>query len=209
MQNTEYTKEVQDNGQPQRTGGEVGVQRGFSQRIDTPEFAAAMGASNRSHTIIMALVCLLLAPLLTLVVALLSPQSRAVLLGACVVVEIIVAIIVVRILVKRYLGKSWDGEVIDQHVERERRGNSRRKQNVYVTRFRTDAGESKKHKERTIHRIYDYLKVGDRVRYHPQLNYPFEKEDKTADTYLLCPFCGSVQPIENDVCDVCAKPLLK
>ena len=209
MENIEYTEEVQEDIQVQRTGREVGVQRGFSQRVGTPEFKAAMGESNRTNTVVTVLVCLLLAPLLTLIVALLSPQSRAVLVGACVVVEAIVAVIVVRIFVKRYLGKPWDGEVVDQHVERERRGNSRHKQNVYVTRFRTDEGESKKHKERTIHRTYDYLRLGDRVRYHPQLNYPFEKEDKTGDTELLCPFCGTIQPIENDYCETCAKPLLK
>lgn len=186
-----------------------GIAPGFSTHIDTPEFQAAMGSANKTFTLTVAAVALLLAPLLTFIASLISPNNIGVLVGACVIVEIIVIAIVVRMLLKRFAGKSWDGEVVGQHIARETSGNRHTTRRVYVTEFVTSAGDKKKHKERTLHPMYDYLEVGDKVRYHPQLTYPFEKFDKSADESIPCPFCGMLQPIEHDTCETCKKPLLK
>lgn len=185
----------------------AGVSSGFSTRIDSAEFQEAMGKGNRTFTIAMILVALLLAPAIVGIAAVLSPNSLGVFVVVGAIVEIIVVILVVRTMLKRFAGKSWDGEVIAQLTARERSGNRSRK--VYITEFAVDGGGKKKQKESVRHPMYDYLAVGDRVRYHPQLTFPYEKYDKTADANLLCPFCGNFQPIENDYCDKCNKPLLK
>ena len=49
--------------------------------------------------------------------------------------------------------------------------------------------------------------MGDRVRYHPDIDY-YEKYDKSNDTHILCPFCNKVNPISDDVCK-CGAPVLK
>ena len=59
------------------------------------------------------------------------------------------------------------------------------------------------------HPLYDYLEVGDRVRFHPRLNVALEKYDKTGDEYLLCPFCGRQNPLDAHACVKCTRPLLR
>lgn len=180
---------------------------GFAERINTPEFKEAMSKSNRTNVIIYVLLLLFLAPLLTFIASLLMPSSFGVLVGAYVVVEIIMIVIVINLMVKRFAGKSWDGRVTNQRVTSEREGNTSHRRAVYVTQFVTDDGKKKAYKERTVSPFYDYLEVGDYVRYHPRLNYPFEKYEKNLD-YLVCPFCSIGQPVGNGYCKNCKKPLL-
>ena len=185
----------------------AGITPGFSERMETDEFQTAMKKANRTHVIVLAATAVLLAPLLVAIVSVIKPSNVGALVGAGVIVEAIIICIIVYMLAKRFGGKSWDGQVTGKRVSRERSGNSTRR--VFITEFTTDDGRKKKHKARTLHPTYDYLNVGDRVRYHPQLSYPFEKYDKTTDGLLLCPFCGDFQEIENDSCSRCKKPLLK
>lgn len=187
----------------------AGVTPGFSNRVDTDEFRNAMGKANRTFIIVMIIVGVVLAPLVTFIAWLISPQSAGLMIGACLIVEIIVIIVIVVQLLKRFKGKGWDGEVVEKEVRRERNSGTNTSTKVYVLKCVTDEGKKKTHKERGRHELYDYLKVGDRVRYHPQLTYPLEKYDKTQDAYLVCLFCSTKQNIENDYCGGCGKPLLK
>ena len=187
----------------------AGVTPGFSARINDAEFQQATKKGNRTFLIILIIVALALAPLVTFIAWLINPQDVSLMIGAYFVVELIVIIIVIVQLIKRFRGKCWDGEVVGKYVGKERSGNSGIRTAVYVTQFVTDQGKKKRHKEKGRSVFYDYLQVGDRVRYHPQLSFPFEKYDKTTSARLVCPFCGIVQDIESDYCGGCGKPLLK
>ena len=81
----------------------------------------------------------------------------------------------------------------------------------YVTYVRTTSGQMKKITEWTPTYLsaWNYLEVGDRFKYHPQLHFPYEKYDKTHETHLYCVGCLKKNPITADRCGKCGLPLLK
>ena len=155
----------------------AGIEVGFSPKFDTPEFQAAMGESNRRSTRTL-LIFGVVFPLLPAAICAVSMGPWA-FLPTLLLMYLFTIPVVVYFLVKRKTGKTWDGEVIDLiHIEREK-GADRE-----LVVCRTDAG--KKVSLRDNSGMYSYLRTCDRVRFHPRLNVPLEKYDKTHDTYLKC-----------------------
>lgn len=192
------------NGQPIMDARAAGIRPGYSKKFDTPEFQEAMKASNSAITRYTVIGVLAIPAVLTLIATPFVGESWQIMALACVVLYIIVVPYAVFQLVKRNTGKTWDGTVVDLIC----RKHYRRADEYYVV-CRTKEGKTVKIREFVNAPLFEYLKVGDRVRYHPRLNVPLEKYDKTHDTYLVCPFCMSRQALENDNCDKCGKPLLK
>jgi hypothetical protein len=56
--------------------------------------------------------------------------------------------------------------------------------------------------------LYNYYRIGDRVRHHGALR-SFEKYDKTGDKFIPCNACATLCDIHDDVCFRCKCPLLK
>lgn len=56
--------------------------------------------------------------------------------------------------------------------------------------------------------MYDYLSVGDRVRYHPAFE-TYEKYDKSKDKIIYCNVCRMMNPVANDRCKRCDNLLFK
>ncbi|MBC3803010.1 zinc-ribbon domain-containing protein [Acetobacterium fimetarium] len=56
--------------------------------------------------------------------------------------------------------------------------------------------------------MYDYFAIGDRIRYHQGLG-TYEKYDKSGDRIIYCNVCSAENPITNDRCVRCNRPLLK
>ncbi len=56
--------------------------------------------------------------------------------------------------------------------------------------------------------LYNYYRIGDRVRHHAGLN-SYEKYDKTRDSIIFCAACATLCDIGDDVCYRCKCPLLK
>lgn len=119
-----------------------------------------------------------------------------------------------------YLSKakhSWDGIVINKKSKnKSRRFSDGEIQNYiqYTIYFRTDSGKkeisvSHSNDGSDYRDYYDYLNVGDRVRYHPQLPFKYEKYDKSHDSEIPCMFCKTMNDIQNDRCDVCNCLLFK
>lgn len=81
----------------------------------------------------------------------------------------------------------------------------------YVTYIRRSDGKNDKIVETTPTKFsaWQYLQVGDRYMYHPQLHFPYEKYDKTRESHLYCVSCLKANPITNDRCSKCGVPLLK
>ena len=114
--------------------------------------------------------------------------------------------------------RPWEGVVVNKYArERVRQCNDKYDNHIetqtyfeYHLEFRTAAGEKKEIMERdSTRRYYDYFRVGDYVRYHPQLNNFYEKYDKSRDKYLICPVCGKESKASLDRCKYCHNILVK
>ena len=106
----------------------------------------------------------------------------------------------------------WEGQVVDKTVkEKSKHSNSDDSETYteYTTVIKTLAGKSKRITERDSQRdMYDYLKVGDRVRYYPVFG-TYEKYDKSRDRIIYCNVCKMMNPIKNDRCKRCDNLLFK
>ena len=79
----------------------------------------------------------------------------------------------------------------------------------YTVAITTDTGKKKTIVEKDPRRyMYDYLSVGDRVRYHPKFS-TYEKYDKSKDRIIYCIVCTTMNPIQNDRCKRCNNLLFK
>ena len=113
-------------------------------------------------------------------------------------------------------GKQWDGTVTEKHTETRQEKTSadgddcHSTYTLYIVQIRKENGRVKKLKEKEHnHPYYDYLQVGDRVRYHPQFNYYYEKYDKSRDSYAFCPVCACKNNLSRDTCARCGVPVIK
>ncbi len=113
--------------------------------------------------------------------------------------------------VKKKLEKQWDGVVIDKYTKSSSKNDAHNSTyTAYIVVIRKENGHIKKIEEREYNRsYYDYLQIGDRVRYHPQFNCYFEKYDKRNDRYAICPICGRKNDIKLDSCTRCKVPIIK
>ena len=106
----------------------------------------------------------------------------------------------------------YEAVVIDKEVRDEyKSGSDEGRTTVYKTIVRTTDGRKKVIQETSnIPRsAYEYLCVGDRFRYHPQLAYPYEKYDKSKDGFIYCACCMAKNELSGDRCVKCGVPLLK
>lgn len=97
---------------------------------------------------------------------------------------------------------TWDGEVVEKEIiEKE-----------MVTEFVVYI-EDQKHKRHEIKiendaTLYNYFKIGEKVRYHGKLK-TYEKNDKTGDDIIFCNACSFMHEIDEIICTNCGCPLLK
>ena len=130
---------------------------------------------------------------------------------------IISAVISVIILIINLMSRSshsakntYEAEVIDERYEYTS-SNDESSKLVYRTIVRTSSGLKKVIEETSNppRSAYEYLCVGDRFRYHPQLAFPYEKYDKSKDGFVYCACCTAKNNLYNDRCQKCGVPLLK
>ena len=125
-----------------------------------------------------------------------------------------IAIALLQIMGRRK-SKTWDGVVADKTVTEKRRkkkDDEGRRRWEYYTEYKVvikadDGGDHHIINENNSV-VYDYYKIGDRVRHHGGLK-SYEKYDKSNDSIVFCNACGSLWDIEDDACRRCGCPLLK
>lgn len=206
-------KEEQNVNTPSNTYAEQRIRPGFSDKINDPAIRTAM-KKNKNGTAVFA-VLLVLAPLvITVILGVKNGDMSIAGIGA--VISVIFLIVNLISGAKKKTEKQWDGTVIDKRVETRRKkyapdsDRDAQAKTVYVIQFRTESGKAKTLEELDINHVYyDYLNVGDKVRYHPQFNCYYEKFDKTHDTCAICPVCGTVNNIADDTCTRCGVPVIK
>jgi preprotein translocase subunit YajC len=186
---------------------------GFSDYCNHPEILAA-AKGNKKFSIgcmwILTLVPLIGFPIAGLLIDEL-PFGEAVIIGVGIAV---VMLIFNLIALRRQKKPMWEGVVVQQYSKErsEHRGgedDNHRTYTEYTTVINTDAGKKKTIVEKGSGRdMYDYLSVGDRVRFHPTFG-TYEKYDKSKDRYIYCNVCSMMNPIQNDRCKRCNNLLFK
>ena len=182
---------------------------GFSTRINDPEIMAAL-KKNRKISRILLLILLPVPIIGAAIYALVTKEmefGQALIYGA--VISGIILIINLLSGMSHGAKHGYEAEVIDKKYEYRTSDSS--DSNVYKTIVRTSNGHKKVIKETSnIPRsAYEYLCVGDRFRYHPQLAYPYEKYDKSKDGFVYCACCSAKNELSDDRCKKCGVPLLK
>jgi len=186
---------------------------GFSDRCNSPEILAA--AQKNKKFSIGCMWILFFVPLIGFPVAGLLmddfPFGESLVIG----VGIALAMLVVNLLaMRRTKQPMWEGVVVNRYSKEksEHRGgedDNWRTYTEYNTIINTDAGKKKTIVEKDSRRhMYDYLSVGDRVRFHPKFG-TYEKFDKSKDRIIYCNVCSMMNPIQNDRCKRCNNQLFK
>ena len=194
---------------PQASMGLVG----FSDRYHSPEILAA--AQENKKFAIGCMWILVFVPLIGFPIAGLLmddfPLGESLVIGVGIALVMLVANLLA---LRRTKQPMWEGVVVNQYSKekREHRGGedeSWRTYTEYNTIIKTDAGKKKTIVEIDSGRhMYDYLSVGDRIRYHPMFG-TYEKYDKSKDSIIYCNVCSMMNPIQNDRCKRCNNLLFK
>ncbi|MCR5208556.1 MAG: zinc ribbon domain-containing protein [Eubacterium sp.] len=189
------------------------IEPGFSDRVNDPEILAAV-KKNRKAAGIFALIIVPLPLIAFVIYSLVSDKMEtpdAVKYGA--IVSAIFLLFAVVTLIKNRAANSYEGVVIEKK-SRQRSDNDENHDSYYteyITYVKTTDGKKKKIREtdRTQSHAWDYLDIGDRFRYHPQFNFPYELYDKSKAPYIVCVGCGKRNSPYADRCEKCNIPLLK
>ena len=186
---------------------------GFSDRYNCPEILAAAQKNKKSS--IGCMWILVFVPLIGFPIAGLLmddfPFGESLVIG----IGIALVMLIVNLLaLRRTKQPMWEGVVVNKYSKEksEHRGgedDNYRTYTEYTTIINTDAGKKKTIVEKDSRRhMYDYLSVGDRVRFHPQFG-TYEKYDKSKDRIIYCNVCSMMNPIQNDRCKRCNNLLFK
>ena len=131
--------------------------------------------------------------------------------GGITVLLCIVSIICTVSKKNKKLEPPWEGTVVDKKEKRERDRHDS-EHNHYYTRYilyvRKADGKTEKVSFINDAPQYHYFSLGDRVRFHPSLDY-CEKYDRSKDRAVFCPLCKRKNPIELKRCKYCGGPLFR
>ena len=191
---------------------------GFSDRVNDPELLAALKKQKKSGKRVSAFIVPL--PLIGfLIYGAVSDKmeiGQALLYGAVISVIFLICALLGG---KKSSGKKpYDAVVVDKQTRQRSRstGSSNGHQHYQyytelITVVQTTTGERKKivENDRSRNQAWDYLQIGERFRYHPEFNFPFELYDKSHAPHLFCAVCEKKNPVTADRCRKCGAPLLK
>ena len=189
---------------------------GFSDRATHPEILAAVKKNRRAAKIFAFILVPL--PLIGFIIYAAASGKMEVAKGALYggIISAVFLIFALISFIKDRAKNSYDAVVVDKKSELTHR-HSNSDNDTLVTKYtvfaQTDDGKKKKIVEWEGSQIwaYNYLNVGDRFRYHPEFNFPYELYDKSRAPYIVCVSCGTKNPVAADRCQnqKCRLPLLK
>lgn len=192
-----------------------GVRVGYSERISDPAFARYVKNSNRWASIFS--VILAVAAVVGFFIAgqmgvegMGNPEA----LFIGMVIGGMFLLIGFFTVLGRKRSRTWDGVVADKKIRRRTRSvsdgdDARRVRYLeYKVTIRENGGKAHSITNKDNDTLYNYYKVGDRVRHHAGVN-TFEKYDKSGDDIIFCSACSTLCDINDDYCPRCKCPLLK
>lgn len=183
---------------------------GFSDVYNHPEIIAAAKKDRKSS--IGCVWIFFFVPLIGFPIAGLTIESFP--FGESVIIGIGLSLIILLlglIALKGSKKPMWEGSVTKKYKKNKVKteNNENISYTLYTVEIRTDSGKKKTIVERDGDRdMYNYLAVGDRIRYHPKFR-TYEKYDKSKDSNIYCNICSTVNPIKNDRCKKCNNLLFK
>lgn len=182
----------------------------FATNTDSPRVQAALKKQRRAVLISSAVLTAL--PLLGFLIY--GAVSDSMELGQALLFGLIISTIFALSsaisLLKQRLAKPFAGTVADKrHIYRagsvERGGGgSRHRWRIWI-----DCDDGRRRRKDVRQSVFDYLEIGERVRFLPQFPQPMEKYDKSRDAEIPCMFCARMNPAENEDCAFCHYPLIK
>ncbi len=191
---------------------------GFSDRVNDPEILQTVKKQRGAAKVF----AIFLVPLPFIGFVLYSAVTDEMEMGQAVMAGLFVAAVFLAFALWSFFHEraenSYEGIVVSQdtelrkNVRRDRDGNrSNYHEYNYITRIRTTDGKNKKIVETDHGRrlAFEYLKPGDRFRYHPQFAFPYELYDKSQADGIYCVGCQTKNSITADRCRRCNLPLLK
>ena len=183
---------------------------GYSRMIDSPKVRQALEKQRGAAKKYGAVLCVL--PLLGfLIYSFISQKmstSEGLLYG--VIVSAIFAVTMLISSAKQKKAKPFEGNVADKRHERRVSHDADGDRTTHDSYFVwVDGTDGKRHKKEVTPTMFNYLQVGDRVRYLPEFPQPFEKYDKSRDAEIPCMICGHMNAVANDTCRFCKNPLIK
>ena len=112
--------------------------------------------------------------------------------------------------------KGWEGEVINkdcktyENKNRDEDGNVTKSYSTYYNiYFRDTNGKERKLVQSNTGAWYEYLQVGDRIRYHGTNTNYYEKFDKSKEPFIPCAGCGARCDARATYCSTCGVRLFK
>lgn len=183
---------------------------GYSSKIKDPAFDKYIANSNRWSAIFSCILAVIAAAGFFIYGEISSemdnPQALFIGLG----IGSMFVLIAVYQVVSRNTTKTWDGYVSEKTSEQKQRKQNTSKD--YYMEYKIviidEKGKSHIMLFEDDDTVYNYYKVGDRVRHHKELN-SYEKYDKSNDIIIFCNACGSLNDIDDNYCFRCNCPLLK
>ncbi len=188
---------------------------GFSRKINDPAFAHYVQDSNRWAAIFSIILAVVAVVGFTVAGEMGgevdNPQAFLIGLG----IGGMFLVIAMFQIAGRKRSKTWDGQVVDKKVEEKKRKKNSGNDDyywedylLYTVAIRSDSGKLHRLTAENDDTVYNYYKIGDRVRHHAGLN-SYEKYDKSQDSIVFCNACSSLNDISSDYCFRCNCPLLK
>jgi hypothetical protein len=188
---------------------------GFSNKINDPAFARYIKNSNRYSAFFALGLAVIAIVGFTIAGAVGSDldNPQAFFIGLTVgAVFVVIALIQIR---GRRKSKTWDGAIIDKRVDKKKRKVHTTRDHYYWQEYldymvviASDYGKKHEIHVEDDDTVYNYYKIGDRVRHHKGLN-SYEKYDKSKDDIIFCAACAGLNDINDDYCHRCKCPLLK
>jgi hypothetical protein len=195
------------------------MKKGYSEKINDPSFKRYQKNANKYALTFSLILCAVAVVGFFIYgetsVEMDNPQALYIGIG---IGAMFVSIALIQV-IQRAKSKTWDGVVTDKKIEEKRRkkyikGTTLFKRKyyeeyvLYTVHIKGDDGHEQTLSSEDDRTVYDYYKIGDKVRHHKGLN-TFEKYDKTGDEIIFCNACASLNDINDDVCHRCGAPLLK
>lgn len=182
---------------------------GFSELYNHPEILEAARSNRKSSILFMWI--LVIVPLIGFPIAGLLmddfPFGESLVIGTGIA---LVMLIINLLALRRAKKPMWEGVVTNKFTKEkyEHKDDSSSTYTEYTVAITTDTGKKKTIVARRNREMYDYLSVGDRVRYHPKFG-TYEKYDKSKDHIIYCNVCSMMNQIQNDRCKRCNNLLFK
>lgn len=190
----------------------AGALTGFSNRVYDEEIVAAVEKKRKRTTIIYGVIAgalLIVIPVLGIII---KKEKFLWFLAVGAVAAAITAILGLKKILSTQKAKSFEGKVVDKKVKLKTSKNAKTGEETNKKIYRIIIKKENGFKKRISspsEDTYNYVELGERIRYHAHLPYPIEKFDKTNRDYIFCSMCSAKNSLADERCCKCKKPLLK